>query len=35
MFDGSLQGGDDDCVWDFEEVVNFVGSTYEFIIYHN
>ena len=26
MFDGSFQGGDDDCIWDKDEVIKYIGG---------
>ena len=34
-YDGSVVGGDDDCVWDHDAVKSYIGSSYKILVYHN
>ena len=33
--DGSLVGGDESCVWDEDEVKDYIGSAFSILVYHN
>ena len=33
--DGSLVGGDDSCVWDQDEVNEYLGSAFNILVYQN
>ena len=35
LYDGSEQGGEDDCVWDLEEVRDYLGNGFFLSIFHN
>ena len=35
LYDGSVVGGDDSCVWDKDEVRNYMGQTFSLLAYHN
>ena len=34
-YDGSILGGEDDCVWDEEEVKSYIGPSFKILVYHN
>ena len=35
LFDGSIVGGDDNCIWDQDEMINYVGRTVNLLGFHN
>ena len=35
FFDGSVVGADDDCVWDKDAVMNYMGSAFNLLSYYN
>ena len=35
LWDGSETGGDDSCTWDETEVKEYIGPTFDFVMYHN
>lgn len=35
LFDGSVIGGGDECVWDEKEVSEYMGTTFNMLAYHN
>ena len=35
LFDGSVVGADDDCVWDKDAVMNYMGSAFNLLSYYN
>ena len=35
MFDGSVIGGDDDCIWDKDAVLDYMGSGFNLLSYYN
>ena len=35
LYDGSVVGGDESCVWDEKEVENYLGNAILFISYQN
>ena len=35
LFDGSVVGGDDDCIWDKDTVLNHMGSAFNLLSYYN
>ena len=35
LYDGSMVGGDDDCIWDKDAVLNYFGSAFNTLAYYN
>ena len=35
LFDGSVVGGEEDCVWDQTKMTDLIGDSFNFLIYHN
>ena len=35
LFDGSVVGGDEDCIWDQPKMEEIMNMSYNFIVYHN
>ena len=35
LFDGSVVGGDDNCIWDKEEMTNYMGRNFYVMQFHN
>ena len=34
-YDGTILGGNDECVWDEKEVKDYIGESFRILVYHN